>query len=137
MTTVVCDRNEMGTDSQASDEVVKSSVVKSWRVRGTIVGVAGTYANAVSFVAWLKKKVQEEPYPDMEGVCALVLKKDGIWVFDEVITPYKIQDPYAAIGSGAQAALAAMSLGCNVRESVGVAKKIDPCTGGRINVKTL
>jgi len=136
MTTIAVDLNEMASDSMASDEVTMSSVTKSWRVHGTLVGVAGTYSNCVQFIGWLKGKQEGDP-PSMEGVCAVVLKPDGLWMYDDHINPYRLKDKFVAIGSGAQAAMAAMHLGCTPREAVRVAAKIDPSTGGRIYVKKL
>lgn len=125
----------MACDSQASDDVTTASVVKTWTVKGNIVGVAGDYATAHAFVQWLKKPVGDPP--PLTDVSALWLKPDGLWLFDASSKPYKLRDEFSAIGSGAQAALGAMHAGATPRQAVAIAKRIDPGTGGRVYVKKL
>jgi len=126
----------MACDSQASDDCTRSSVVKTWTIKGTIVGVAGDYALAHAFVHWMKKGSEGKP-PPLEDVSVLWLKPDGLWLFDSSASPYKLRDKFAAIGSGAQAALGAMHAGTTPRQAVAIAKRIDPNTGGRVYVKKL
>lgn len=73
----------------------------------------------------------------MCNVWGLILNKAGIWVYDAHPEPYKVKDKFAAIGSGAQAALAAMYLEQSPKNAVRIAAKVDPLTGGRINEKVL
>jgi hypothetical protein len=77
------------------------------------------------------KTGQDEPA--MEGESALWIDGRAIWLFDESVHPYPLNDPFAAIGSGAMAALAAMHLGSNPRQAVKVAAKVDPSTGGSVH----
>jgi len=72
-----------------------------------------------------------------EPVYALALCPEGIWVYDGHPQPYQLKDKFAAVGSGSQAALAAMHCGKSPKDSVRIAAKIDPATGGRIINKRL
>jgi len=137
MTTIVCTLETMASDSMASDEVQKTSVAKIFRVGEKLVGTAGCYSSCVAFVNWLKQGCDPEMKPDMEGVYAMVLDSSGISIHDECVTSFPLNNKFAAVGSGSQAALAAMHCGKTPREAVKIAAKIDPSTGGRIVVKSL
>lgn len=137
MTTIVCNMEEMAVDSLCTDSATKCSVTKMFRVGETLVGVAGVYADCKHFINWLTEGGDPDETPDMEGVAALVLTKKGIYLYDSHPTPFKVDGKFAAIGSGSQAALAAMYYGASPRDAVKMAAKVDPHTGGRINVKPL
>ena len=92
------------------------------------------YVEAVKFISWYKDR--KKPEPNMEEVEAFVLTKAGkIWHYDSSLTPYEIQDEFSAIGSGTQAAMAAMHMGATPREAVEIAIKVDPRSGGTIHTR--
>jgi ATP-dependent protease HslVU (ClpYQ) peptidase subunit len=127
----------MASDSLATDDCTKNSVAKIFRVRRHLVGVAGCYAHCMAFINWLKAGADEDEIPCFDDVYALALCPEGIWVYDGHPQPYQLKDKFAAVGSGSQAALAAMHCGLSPRDSVRIAAKIDPATGGRIITKRL
>lgn len=128
----------MASDSMLSGDCGPSySAVKIYRLKDALLGVAGVFASCVEFVNWLKAGGDREKLPEMEGVCALKLTPKGIWFYDECATPYAVRDKFAALGSGEQAALAALHLGLSPKDAVKVAAKVDCGTGGRIVVKPL
>lgn len=138
MTTIVCDTESMASDSMCSDELTKCSVVKIYRIRGQLIGIAGVYAHCMTFIEYLKAGDEEADHPDMDGVFAIVLTNKGaIWMYDGHPTAYQVKDGFAAIGSGSQAALAAMHCGLSPKCAVRIAAKIDPRTGGRIVEKRI
>ena len=67
-----------------------------------------------------------------KDISVLVLAPTGVWVYEGSGHPYQVEDDFAAIGSGAQAALAAMQLGKAPRKAVEVASLVDPATGGPV-----
>lgn len=130
MTTVVCNRAMMAADSMLVGDC-KSAVKKVWKFRGNCIGIAGEYRRCVQFIDWYKGKTREEPR--MKNVDALVLTKDGrILHYEGSLIPYEVEDNFSAIGSGSQAALAAMHMGADPRCAIVVASKVDAYTGGRI-----
>lgn len=131
MTTVVCRINEMASDSRAIDCNGLSTTCKIWMTPVGILGVAGVAHHAFQLANWLIADRRDEP-PNLEGTVALLCNGESIFAFDECVHYYELTDPFAAIGSGAQAAMAAMHLGCTVKEAVKIAKKIDPGSGGKI-----
>jgi len=135
MTTVVCTRDAMASDSQLSGDY-RASAKKVWKVDGNIVGIAGQYAPCVQFVRWLKGELEEEP--DMDNVDAMVVTKDGrILHYNGTIDPFEVDDEFSAIGSGAQAALAAMHLGAGLERAIEVASLVDVGTGGKVQLHTI
>jgi hypothetical protein len=129
MTTIATDGKSIACDSYLTDNTI-SEVQKIFKVHNGYIGVAGTYVSCVQFVNWLINDDNEEPDP--EGVTALLLTKDGVYCYEESLTPYKLSGKYHAIGSGEQAALAAMMCGKSPGQAVKIASKIDPATGGPI-----
>lgn len=135
MTTVVCTRDAMASDSQLSGDF-RASAKKIWKVKGNIVGVAGAYAPCVQFVRWLKGELEDDP--DMEHVDAMVVTKDGrILHYNGTIDPFEVEDDFSAIGSGAQAALAAMYMGASLERAIEVASLVDVGSGGPVQLHTI
>lgn len=135
MTTIVCTRQGMASDSMASDGITSTSVTKIKRIHGCLVGVAGVFTEANKFFNWLENADIEEdiPVPDMEHVSALVLTSKGdIMLYDHSLSPYFIDSPFTAIGSGSAAALAAMHCGKTLKDAVKIAILIDPFSGGKV-----
>ena len=127
----------MASDSMASDGTTRSSVTKIFRIKDSVVGVSGAYSSCMAVIHWLKQGSPEDDIPDFKDVYALSLRSSGIWMWDGHPHPYKLNDKFAAVGSGSQAALAALHLGLSPKDSVQVAAKIDPSTGGRVVYKSL
>lgn len=127
----------MAADSQATDEgtATKQNVTKIHQIGDSLCGFAGTLSECSKALAWLKGKSKKEPkFTDVE---ILQLRKDGIWVYDECAEPYKVDDEFAAIGSGSQGALVAMHLGYAPKKAVETTSKVDPSTGGRVRQRHL
>jgi ATP-dependent protease HslVU (ClpYQ) peptidase subunit len=87
------------------------------------------------FINWWKGGAKDAT-PKMEEVEALVLTNDGrILCFDGHTKFFALDDDFAAIGSGAQAALGAMHAGADVKSAVKIAGKVDPDTGRKTTVR--
>jgi len=130
MTTVVCTRSDIASDSQLTGEF-RASAKKIWKVKGGYVGVAGSYGACVRFVKYLKGDLEDEP--DMEEVDAMMLTNDGrILHFNQSLEPFEVNDEFSAIGSGAMAALAAMHMGATVDRAIEVASLVDVGSGGPV-----
>lgn len=133
MTTVVCNRDMMASDSQLTG-THKAAAKKMWKFKDGIVGIAGEYAACVQFVRWLQDP-EETDEPEMENVDAMVLTKDGrIFHYNGSLLPFEVEDEFSAIGSGTQAAMAAMYMGACPERAIEIACAVDPGTGGRVQV---
>ena len=128
MTTIACTATEMAADSLATDDT-QASVKKLFKVANGVLGVAGPYCYGHALYLYLKG---DGCKPVMKDLKALYIDGKHIWCYDECLTPYVIEDEFAAIGSGALAALASMYFNYSPREAVAVATKFDPYSGGKI-----
>ena len=128
----------MAGDTQLTDEGGPlSHGRKVYKVGGVCVGIAGTYADCQRFLRWYRGK-RDKPLKKLGDVSAIMLTPEGrIFCFDGDSHPYLITDPFMAIGSGAQAAMAAMHMGATPRRAVQIASKVDSYTGGSITTRTL
>lgn len=137
MTTVVCTRTQMASDSCASGETV-TYIPKIFRIRGGLLGIAGTVADCMAFVSWFRKGCDPDTVPDMSEVTALYLDKNGkIVCFDHAPHSYEIKAPFAVIGSGGAAAAGALHMGADLKQAIRIAAKVDAGTGGRIRIRDL
>jgi len=130
MTTVAVRDGVMASDSASEMDGVLSKVKKMYRAKdGSIIGLAGNIGQGIAFVRWYDKKGKGEK-PDMDDAYALVLKPTGeVISFDCTLEPFPISEPFTAIGSGAQLAMAAMLAGADAKRAVQIACKIDPHSG--------
>jgi ATP-dependent protease HslVU (ClpYQ) peptidase subunit len=137
MTTIACNQSLMAGDSLAydSDSGVKSRSIKLWRVGDVIIGGAGTAAGTELFAKWWKsgKKGDQPTKPEYKAIVLYSSGKIEIWAEDGP-GPDRVLEPYTAVGSGAQAAMAAMLCGRSPVEAIRIASKIDLHTGGRVQV---
>lgn len=135
MTTIAANRELMAADSQATTgEGIKFACVKLFERQGGIIGFCGGLAVGTKFV---------RSFPDVEEWdedCefeALILNSKGIWLYESSLEPIKVDQSFYAIGSGAQAAIAAMHMGADPIQAVKIAAKIDSGTGGRVRYKRM
>jgi 20S proteasome alpha/beta subunit len=127
----------MAADSMMHDDHVRNSVAKIFRMKdGSLMGVAGTIADAVEFVNFMEGK-RPSPPDDMSEVHIVHLTHHGVFLYQCSSTPVEIIDPFAAAGSGASAALGAMHFGATPQEAVEIAIKVDPFTAGPVLVMDL
>lgn len=137
MTTIACNRQEMAADSLAVTDNRKCRVRKLFRGRGAIIGVSGSAEHAVMFVHWYHNGADLNDRPRDLDIGALVLDKNGVFRYEGNCYPYEVLDEFAAVGSGADAGLAAMIMGATPERAVTVACEVDLHTGPPVVVATL
>lgn len=136
MTTIAADRGMLAGDQKCTDDDKSFRTRKIRKVGEALVGAAGTGPAIGKFFRWLESGKQEEPpkFAKDDELAALVVTPDGLFVYDTSCTPEEILDDFYAVGSGAQAALAAMHLGCQPDQAVAIACKVDNNTGGQVDL---
>jgi hypothetical protein len=100
-----------------------------------VVGFAGNVEASRLFLDWLRIGGNKPSLSDTDrkSFHALVMHPDGRvdeWETDRVGVP--IEDRFYAIGSGRQAAMAAMCMGADPVRAIEVAKLCDINTGGNV-----
>ncbi len=131
MTVIICDRTALAGDSQATSSYGMTTCSKIFRLKkGEIVGISGILVDGLLFIEWLKDGAEGKA-PSMRSVEALMLRNNTIWNYDSCSFAMRVGDKVAAIGSGAQFALGAYNAGASLKESVRIACRLDPCSGGK------
>lgn len=127
----------VAADSQAQANGTAYTTRKLYRANGAVIGVSGCLDNMLMFVHWYAAGADLSDRPKGIDGTALVLDRSGIWRYESECYPIPILDPFAAIGSGTDAALAAMHLGENPANAVYVACKVDVHSAVPVEVETL
>lgn len=130
-TRVVCGSNCYNTDTKIYENehfimgVAGDAGVGILLVEDDSILVPKRYDFDFSALVWVK---------DIETLCKVEFYKSWDCALSSVIT---IADSFAAVGSGAPYALAAMGCEYSAHGGVAVASKFDPNTGGKIITKQL
>ncbi len=136
MTTVACNKELMASDSLACDNDIKTTAQKIFRVGHDIVGVAGEYQAGLLFVEWYHDRRKSKPDVG-DGFEAFALTAKSIFKYESRLIPMPIEEEFAAIGSGGQLAIMAMTLGLPPHAAVREAAKLDVYSGGKIQKEKL
>lgn len=136
MTVVVATRELMVADTLCCHGNVRSTSHKIHRIsHNEIVGVAGDFSSGLKFVEWYRTK-EPADFSDL-SFDALVLNESGLFHYDNNLIPMPIMEPFYAIGSGADFAIAALDLGKSPVDAVKLACKWDISCGLPYQIKVL
>lgn len=143
MTTIACNKEQIACDLQYTND----QTGEKWKGRPKVfyfephelhyskapfyIGFAGTARALITIADYFSSPESFEELPEIEGTyCGLVLTaKKEIFYFDRYDAWLPINEPFAAIGSGAQVARGAMSAGKAPLDAVRIAMKHDAYTG--------
>ena len=134
MTTIAADHSMMVADSKVSDDEgwPSYSARKIVRFKNGVAGAAGESGNCMRFLAWALRNF-EPPCPEFSKADfkGLILTPEGLHIFER---GFPCAEPLYktsafAIGSGEQAARAAMLMGCSPIYAVRLACKLDDLSG--------
>lgn len=139
MTTIAYDGKVMAADTLHVSGYTKSYAQKIWFLRpGVIVGAAGPAATAAEVIDWLDRGAHPADFPKVQRgddwSLVLVVANRRIMRIEQGPIPIMVRGPYAAAGSGAEFALAAMALGKSAYDAVQLAGELDTGTGGAVDV---
>jgi ATP-dependent protease HslVU (ClpYQ) peptidase subunit len=135
MTTVIATEKEMAGDSKITNMATHFESRKIFRCKnGDILGIAGSVTDAMKFLEWYEDGADRSKDPgfDNSDFEILVIKHDGLFIFDDSLMPIRIDSGMCAIGSGKMAAMAAFYCDKTLTECVRIASLIDDGTGGKI-----
>lgn len=143
MTVIAWDGKTLAADKRASYGGMICTVTKIHRVNGLLVGGAGDIAFVLALVEWVREGREPEKFPkhqaDKDDCTAfIVVEKDGSTsIYERTPYPIKYEQRNVCIGSGREYARAALHLGCNAQDAVGVAVALDCGCGNGIDTLTL
>ena len=139
MTTIAATREMMAADTRADIDGVGSHVAKIYVHGDAIIGGAGDNEGIMRFLEWWPHR-ENKPLriPKRLDWSAIVLSEEGLLVYENVSFPDVVREEWAAIGTGAPIALAALDTmhllkrKPDPRIAVRVACKRDSLTGGDV-----
>ena len=139
--TVICwDGKTLAADRMGDAGGLRRTTTKIFRFDGGLFGSAGRGSRAAEMFAWIKDGSDPQRVPPFqltdEYQDVMVVRNDRtVWIYGQSAYPFRMEDPFHAIGSGRDFAMAAMLLGHDARTAVEVASQF--CSGCGMGVDTL
>lgn len=139
MTTIAWDGTTLAGDTLCVSYNLKREVQKIWRLAdGRLYGGSGEYQGVLAVKQWLEDGEPDDKEPLLDDFSAMVIDQKGhAFRLESQLVYMPIVEPYFAVGSGRDFALAAMFLGKNAREAVELAALFDIYTGFKVETLTL
>jgi ATP-dependent protease HslVU (ClpYQ) peptidase subunit len=138
VTTIVYRDGVLAADTRVSfsDWIKPERLCKIERLPGgRLFAAAGDHAIWGKLLRWFRDPHGERPeIPDCD---ALVVLPDGTVEYYCGAGFRLIQGPFVAIGSGSPVALGALYAGADAEQAVRIAMRVDPYTGGEVDVARL
>lgn len=135
MTTVAWDGKTLAADKQATNNGLRATVTKIWRVGQLLVGGSGSPDFIGEMLHWIERGRELPLFPNTQRdkddwQPILVVEADGtLSVYERTPFPLRPEGDFHAMGSGRDFAMAAMHLGCDARRAVEVAIELDAGSG--------
>lgn len=141
MTVIAWDGKTLAADKRLSSDNLALTVTKIRRVGNRLVGVAGDFIAGLQLIESLEKTAKRgravPPADDEYEVQMLVIERNKPpMLFLTEGTPVVLEEPFVAIGSGRDLALAAMHCGKSAVEAVEIACLYNSGCGNGIDVLT-
>lgn len=126
MTVIIATRKAMYSDSICTTEETNYPTVKIFRVKGSLIGTAGTNKHIERFMRWYRGS-HKKPFTPEDGddSAIIVLDKQGrIWDWSGTSMPDEVLRDYHGAGVGWPAAHAALIMGADPPRAIEVACKV-------------
>lgn len=135
MTIVAWDGHTLAADRMGDAGGLRRTITKVFRLDdGSLFGSCGSSSHMMEMLDWIKRGYPPSEVPpfqrteDYQGV--ILVKPDAtVWVWGQGPYPFKMEDPYTAMGHGRDFAIAAMYLGKKAVDAVNIACMFDPSCG--------
>lgn len=144
MTTVIADSRRLviAADSKFHEEGIEFPTSKLFQIGSSIFGECGETRGIGKFFRWLRGGLQDKDRPkfsgDLDDFCAIELRTDGVYYWDQHLFPTRATQRFLAIGSGGDLAmLACEKFGCSVERAVELAARYDTQSGLPVQVMRL
>jgi ATP-dependent protease HslVU (ClpYQ) peptidase subunit len=143
MTVIAWDGTTLAADKRAVANNMRFNVTKIKKIRGHLVFSAGDFDSANMLFKWFEDGAKPDSYPTCQNdkdrwVVLIVITPDKqILRYEKEPVSYVIEEPFAAVGSGRDYAMAAMAMGANAIEAVKIACQFDIYCGDGIDTLTL
>lgn len=137
MTTVAFDGKTLAADRRMGGYMNVGKIFKL--PDGSLLAGAGYYDQIVEVATWLtlgRDEAQRPGLPDGRESEFIWITPKGVahWLTWPWLRPVRINEAFAAAGSGSQFALGAMAAGASAKRAVEIASKYDEATGKGVDV---
>jgi hypothetical protein len=142
MTIVAWDGHTLAADKLGDSNGLRRTTTKIRRFDGGLFGSAGLASRAEQIFEWIKAGAQPETIPAFqltdEYQSVLVVRNDrSVWIYAHGPYPFEMEDPFHAIGSGRDFAIATMFLGHSAEHAVYVASQFETGCGNGVDTLEL
>jgi hypothetical protein len=133
MTTIAWDGKTLAADRRMAGWMTACKIFPL--ADGRVMAGAGYMDDLAEVAAWLNSGADDRDEPSIDHDDDFFLLDGGkcYWLTMPFLRPLPVQEGYAAIGSGAPYALAAMACGKTAVEAVEIAAMFDPHTGNGVD----
>lgn len=131
MTTIAWDGKTLAGDRRITSGTVTYSTTKIRRTQdGRLIGATGDFGVCSEMLDWLEKGGKRPNCQDSDRwASALEVMPDGSCWMHNRDSRWRVEDPFVAVGSGRDYAMAVMALGHDSAKAIEIATRFDPGTG--------
>lgn len=142
MTTIAYRDGVLAADGRsvgANDVILGDNTIKVWTLpNGFLVGGSGTRSVIFRYRDWMASREGARPSlrdgdKDNNRSMIIEIMPNGTIYMHEDEYIHDLTEPFVAIGSGREAAMAAMHMGAGAEEAIRIACKTNPWSGGVIH----
>lgn len=144
MTVIAWDGHTLAADKKAVNGSYSHRVTKIRRLRdGRLFAGGGSSDFILAMAEWLDEGANREDFPKSQAdkddwqPCVVITRDRRVLRYERSHVPFEIEEPFCALGSGRDYALAAMHLGKTAAEAVAVACRFDSACGMGLDTLTL
>lgn len=142
MTTIAWDGTTLAADTLALSDCLKRRTSKLRVTDRFIYGMAGYESEGIVIARWLADgaDVTKPPAVDDDGAKGIIIDRKSGRAFipsGKSCAFLPVHEPFFAVGSGRDFAIAAMALGKSAEEAVNLAAFYDASTGGIVELATI
>lgn len=138
MTVIAWDGETLAADKRHTNNGMIFSGTKIFHVGNLLVGCSGRTCVGSEMIEWIRKGRKPSKFPEIQKTedfaTTIVIEDRKATRYERTPYPCVIEDPFHAIGSGAEYALTAMYLGKSAKEAVEIASKFDDGCGNGVDV---
>jgi len=139
MTVIAWDGKTLAADKRAVASGLISTTTKIRRIGDLLVGIAGNLSAGMEMLEWIENGREREKYPavqqnDDRSCGCLVIDGGRILKYESGPIPLVFEQPFFAMGSGRDFAVAAMHCGKSAREAVEIASLYENGCGNGVDV---
>lgn len=134
MTTLAWDGKTLAADSRATSSGMPYKAVKIFMLAdGSLFAGSGEYGQVHAVKAWLENADADTQKPKTDDFAGFFVTAAGeVFRLEESLIRLPVYEPFHAMGSGRDFAMAAMHCGKSAREAVEIAALYDVFTGGDV-----